>query len=95
VSRTRTDGALTMQVLTEATFDDETARDVGMRRFVGWHRRKPNLATTSCGAPIASQFAPLRREELTDRLCPVCFTRSERQDAEAAAAKIRDEADNY
>lgn len=65
VSRTRTDGALTMQVLQEGH----------------WHRRTPDLATTSCGAPISSQFSPLRREALTDPLCLVCFTDYERAKA--------------
>jgi hypothetical protein len=64
-SRTVTDGALTMQVMINGD----------------WHRRTPDLATTACGAPIVSQFSPLRRESLTEPLCEVCFTDFERDKA--------------
>ena len=65
VPRTRTDGALTMQVLQAGA----------------WHRRTPDLAMTACEQSIHSQFSPLRREELTDPLCGTCFTPYERRRA--------------
>ena len=74
IARTRTDGALTMQVLTMGV----------------WHRRTPDLSHTACGVPIQTQFSPLRREELSDPLCPECFTTYEHQRAAARAARERD-----
>jgi hypothetical protein len=58
-----------------------------------WHRRKPNLANTACGQPIASQFCPLRREALADPLCGTCFTESERADAAERTSSERIEGD--
>lgn len=57
-SRTSTDGALTMQVLTDGAY----------------HRRTPNLSHTACGLVIQTQYSPLRREELAGMLCRSCFT---------------------
>ncbi len=39
-----------------------------------WHRRVPDLSTTSCDKPIHSQFDSVRRESLIGKLCRVCFT---------------------
>lgn len=69
VARTRTDGALTMQVLMTVT--------LAGRPVTAWHRRTPDLSHTACGGVIHSQFAPLRRETLREPLCPECFTNFE------------------
>lgn len=74
VARTRTDGALTMQVLTLGT----------------WHRRTPDLSHTACGVPIPTQFSPLRREALSEPLCSECFTPYERKRAADRAAREHD-----
>jgi hypothetical protein len=50
-----------------------------------WHRRMPDLSATSCDERYHSQFAPLRREELTEPLCRVCFTPAEIERAARAA----------
>lgn len=50
-----------------------------------WHRRTPDLKATACGVPYHSQFAPTRREELCNPLCPQCFT-----DHELSIANVRD-----
>jgi len=73
ISRTTTDGALTMQVHQNAE----------------WHRRTPDLATTACGEPIHSQFSALRREELSGDLCRECFTPYERSKAAEKAKSER------
>lgn len=52
-----------------------------------WHRRMPDLSATSCDEQYNSQFAPLRREELTHPLCPRCFTAAELARADAKRAK--------
>ncbi len=52
-----------------------------------WHRRMPDLAATACDKPFHSQFAPVRREELTHPLCPTCFTSAELGRADKALAK--------
>jgi hypothetical protein len=75
VARTKSDGALTMQVLLDGFY----------------HRRTPDLATTACGTPIPTQFAPLRREELAGNLCTECFTAFEL--VQAAAKNGRDQGD--
>lgn len=55
-----------------------------------WHRRMPDLSETSCEKRYHSQFAPLRREELTHPLCPICFTPAEirRADAKQQAERV-------
>jgi len=50
-----------------------------------WHRRTPDLATTACGLPVHSQFAPVRREELRHPLCRTCFTPFELAKADVRA----------
>lgn len=70
-SRTVTDGAMTMQVLIDGKH----------------HRRMPDLSETSCGKRIETQFQPVRREELDDTLCDVCFTWRERTKGKAIVAK--------
>lgn len=65
-SRTPTDGALTMHVYQDGA----------------WHRRTPDLATTSCALLIDSQRSPVRREELIGTLCTICFTAFECSQAE-------------
>jgi hypothetical protein len=82
IARTRTDGALTMQVLMSARLEDGST-------FTGWHRRMPDLSTTACDSAIPTQFAPIRREELRGDLCPECFTRAERR--RAAENNLKDE----
>ena len=64
-ARTGTDGALTMHVYVDGE----------------WHRRTPDLATTSCALLIDSQRSPVRREVLLQPLCPICFTAYERSQA--------------
>lgn len=71
IPRTSTDGALTMQVYKDGN----------------WHRRTPDLATTSCGEVIHSAFDPVRREELCFPLCPECFTKYEHTKAAENAVK--------
>jgi hypothetical protein len=39
-----------------------------------WHRRIPTLSHTACGLRIDGQRNRVRREELTEALCPDCFT---------------------
>jgi hypothetical protein len=75
--RTVTGGALTMQVRIEGH----------------WHRRTPDLITTACGLPIATQYSPLRRELLADPLCAECFTPFERRKAAERTARERDSGD--
>lgn len=48
-----------------------------------WHRRLPDLSATACGSRFHSQFAPVRREELTHPLCRGCFTPLELARADA------------
>ncbi len=55
-----------------------------------WHRRTPDLASTACGEPIHSQFAALRREELSGDLCRECFTPYERAQAAETARQERE-----
>lgn len=45
------------------------------------HRRLPTLSHTSCALEILSQFYKVLPEELTGRLCPLCFTPFERSQA--------------
>jgi len=38
----------------------------------------PNHQSTACGIEFHANFSSLRREALTEPLCPVCFTERER-----------------
>lgn len=71
VSRTRSDGALTMHVYTMGK----------------WHRRTPDLSHTGCGKSIDGQRNPVRREELVGDLCVDCFTGFELARAAASNAR--------
>ncbi len=51
------------------------------------HRRTPDLKHTACGELIQTQYSPLRREELSGRLCPKCFTTFELAVAEKVNAE--------
>ena len=61
------------------------AEDLTMHVYLdgAWHRRLPDLSATACEAHILTQFAPLRREELSGDLCETCFTSGERKRAAA------------
>lgn len=75
IARSRTStGELTMQVLVDGE----------------WHRRMPEITPTSCEREYNTQFSPVRREELTHPLCPVCFTPAEIARADRAFVKKYD-----
>jgi len=57
IPRTGSDDNLVLQVLVEGA----------------WHQRLPDLSETACRIAYHSEFAPLRREEMTGELCVTCF----------------------
>jgi hypothetical protein len=69
--RTAADGALTMHVMVNGH----------------WHRRTPDMGSTACGILYHAQFAPVRREELSQPMCRGCFTAHELALADAKEGK--------